>query len=92
MPENRDQEERDPADLIEPERAWRGLPAFAPPPPRNPQLILSFRSKDERDEFVRWLGLIITKKTKTTWYARWPPGEQEDLAALQFDFDDPEPD
>jgi hypothetical protein len=67
---------------------WPGLPAFHPAPERNPQLILSFRSKAARDEFVREQGLIITKKTKKTWYAWWPPGEQEDLAALRFDFDD----
>jgi hypothetical protein len=67
---------------------WRGLPEFRPVT-RDIRLVLSFDTAEERDRLVEQLGLVISKKTGTTWSAWWPPRDREDLAALRFDFGAP---
>jgi hypothetical protein len=65
---------------------WRGLPEFTRVE-RDTRLVLTFDTPEERDELIAKLGLILSKKTGTTWSAWWPPRERDDLAALRFDFD-----
>lgn len=66
---------------------WRGLPRFVAKD-KPPTLVLSFDSEEQRDELIAQLGLVLAKKTKSTWSAWWPPRDREDLAALRFDFGD----
>jgi hypothetical protein len=71
--------------LIEPILGWTGLPLFEPAPPRNAQLLLSFESDEERDEYVRAQGIIVAKTTGKILSAWWPPREREDLSSLRFE-------
>lgn len=66
---------------------WRGLPRFVAKD-KPPTLVLSFESEEDRDRLIKELGLILAKKTRSTWSAWWPPRENEDLSALRFDFGD----
>lgn len=79
-------EEPDPAELVEPEIAWTGLPAFHPAAPREVRLVLTFDTEEERDQLVEQIEVVIAKKTGPTWSAWWPPRDREDLSALRFDF------
>lgn len=82
-------EKRDPTELLEPTLAWRGMPAFKPPPPREVRLVFTFETEADRDRLVKETGVVIAKKTKGTWSAWWPPREREDLSSLLFTVDDP---
>jgi len=71
---------------------WRGLPSFKAKA-KAPSLVLAFERAEDRDELLRALARLgnvrevpIAKKTGLAWSANWPPREQEDLAALRFDF------
>jgi hypothetical protein len=56
-------------------QAWVGMPEFE----RQPlpmQLIVAFRTEQDRQEFARLIGVDLKEKTKSTW---WPPKAREEL-------------
>lgn len=58
--------------------AWVGMPDYEPG--EEPiKIIVSFRSMEDRAEFLRCLGLNLTPVQKSTW---WPAKEREDLSSV----------
>ena len=63
---------------------WVGMPDYAEGE-RNATLVVNFRSRSDREEFTRKLGLAVdnSKGAKSTW---WPPKEgNRDLKSVLFD-------
>lgn len=67
-----------------PHRLWRGLPAFRPTV-EPPRLTVRCRTEEDRSALVEKLGVAISKKTRGTLSAWWPPRERGDFAALRFE-------
>lgn len=65
---------------------WVGLPDFSPSE-TDIVLVLHFDDEAGRDELIESIGVTISKKTRATWSAWWPPREKQDLASLRFDGD-----
>lgn len=63
---------------------WVGLPGFAPSE-TDIVLVLHFDDEAARNELIESIAVIISKKTRSTWSAWWPPREKQDLASLRFD-------
>ena len=60
---------------------WVGMPTYenvAEPV----KLVVSFRTKEDRDEFIRRSELVVMKKLDTTWSTWWPTKIEDDLTAV----------
>lgn len=68
---------------------WVGLPSFDPAA-ADILLVLHFDSEEEREKLIEQIGVGISKKTRQTWSAHWPPREKQDLASLRFQPEPPE--
>jgi hypothetical protein len=62
---------------------WVGMPEYDPGEEAI-QVIVNFRSEDDREKFVAANGLLINKSKggKSTW---WPPRERQDLSSVIFE-------
>lgn len=60
---------------------WVGMPEYDTSP-KTPILIISFRTKEDRQKFADEMGYNVTDSTKSVW---WPPREREDLKAVKFE-------
>lgn len=60
---------------------WVGMPEFERSPRAN-HVIVSFKTKEDRDDFARRLGVELGEKTKSIW---WPPRDREDPSSLRFE-------
>jgi len=64
---------------------WVGMPEFEQEDnPCYKKIIVSFRNKDDYDEFAKLIDQKLTEKTKTTWY----PGLDKDANSLKRWFED----
>jgi ParB-like nuclease domain len=63
---------------------WAGLPGFEASA-NDRLLVLHFETDKERDEAIGKLGVTISKKTRDTWSAYYPPRPRQDLASLRFE-------
>ena len=59
---------------------WVGLPSFEFVP-KPLQVMVSFRSKKDKQKFARLLGLVLADDTKGVW---WPYREKDDPSSLKF--------
>jgi hypothetical protein len=64
---------------------WTGMPDYDPGE-RTSQVLVNFRSREDRDEFVRRNDLVINvgKGNKSTW---WPTRENQDSRSVRFEAD-----
>lgn len=63
---------------------WIGLPMFAEKE-QVPRLSISFDSPEDRERFLREIGVTtIAKTTGSTLSVKWPERAREDLASLRF--------
>lgn len=60
---------------------WVGMPEYQPVD--DPlQLLVRFRSEDDRAEFARQLDITLSDKVKTIWF---PPKERDDVSSLRIE-------
>lgn len=48
-------------------------------------LVVSFRSEEDREEFIKKVGLKIMKKEAKSWSTWWPEKVRDDAAAVRFE-------
>ena len=60
---------------------WIGMPDFEPDIAPL-KMVVSFRSEEDREKFVEFLGISVTGKTKSIW---WPAKERRDLGSIRFE-------
>jgi hypothetical protein len=63
---------------------WVGMPEYDPSG-RPVQIVISFRSQEDRAEFARSIGLKIKKKEAASWTTWYPWRESDDLSSVRFE-------
>jgi hypothetical protein len=68
---------------------WAGMPEYEPASDyeHTLKLIISFRSEQDRLDYVALSPLRIDKREAATWTTRWPYTERNDTAAVRFQAD-----
>jgi hypothetical protein len=63
---------------------WAGMPEYASPE-EDIQIIVRFRSEEDRIAFAQQSGLVLYKKTDKTHSAWWPPLERNQASTVRFE-------
>lgn len=63
---------------------WLGMPEYDPGGPQV-RLVVSFKSVEDRDRFVKSQGLKVVKTVGLTWSTQWPVVDLEDTSSLRFE-------
>lgn len=62
---------------------WVGMPEYQPGE-TSIQLVVTFKTEDDRKAFTDKVGLRVDKIVRRTWSARWPFTVHEDASSLRF--------
>jgi hypothetical protein len=62
---------------------WVGMPEMGLDP-KEIKLVMSFRNKEDRAQFVKEKGIKMMTEGVNTWSASWPEKEKDDPASVRF--------
>ena len=63
---------------------WVGMPDYEPKADRI-QIYVSFRTREDRENFAKQLGLDMGKESSEVWSSWYPPKEIEDIKSVKYE-------